>query len=114
LQANNVEPFTSPEIVRTIAACDDIGRAKYERLRARAMVLLMRYAGLRVSDVFTLRGITSRAGTWKNVRSKNDRMIRVELHPDVLKALEVLPHPRRHHGIADCIFRARRQACVAW
>jgi hypothetical protein len=44
LEANDVKPFTSAEIVRIIAACDQIGRANYERLRARAMVLLMRYA----------------------------------------------------------------------
>jgi hypothetical protein len=29
-----------------ITACDAIGRDSYERLRARAMVLLMRYEGL--------------------------------------------------------------------
>ena len=45
LEANDVVPFTSAEIVRIITACDEIGRAKYERLRARAMVLLMRCAG---------------------------------------------------------------------
>jgi site-specific recombinase XerD len=38
LETNDVVPFTSAEIVRIIAACDYIGRAKYERLRARAMV----------------------------------------------------------------------------
>jgi hypothetical protein len=42
------------EIVKIIAACDQIGRSSYERRRARAMTLLMRYAGLRISDVVTL------------------------------------------------------------
>ena len=94
LEPNDVIPYTSAEIVRIIAACDQIGRASYERLRARAMVLLMRYAGLRVSDVVTLSRdhITGRHLEKRTV--KNRRIIRVELHPDVLKALEVLPHPK--------------------
>jgi site-specific recombinase XerD len=54
LEANDVKPYTSEEVVRIIAACDEIGRHSYERLRARAMVLVMRYCGLRISDVVTL------------------------------------------------------------
>jgi integrase len=94
LEANDVVPFTSEEIVRTIAACDQIGRAKYERLRARAMVLLMRYAGLRVSDVVTLSRDQIKGNHLEKRAVKNRRMIRVELHPDVLKALDVLPLPK--------------------
>ena len=48
-------PFTAEEISKIIVACDTFGRAPYERLRARAMILLMRYYGLRVSDVATLK-----------------------------------------------------------
>jgi site-specific recombinase XerC len=94
LEANDVVPFTSEEIVRTIAACEQIGRAKYERLRARAMVLLMRYAGLRVSDVVTLSRDHIKGNHLEKRAVKNRRMIRVELHPDVLKALDVLPLPK--------------------
>src|SRR5579862_2779479 len=54
IEANNVVPFTQEEIVRILAACDQIGRGSYERLRARARALLMRFAGLRISDVETL------------------------------------------------------------
>ena len=53
-EANDVVPYTHDEIVKIIAACDEIGRTSYERRRARAMMLLMRYAGLRISDVVTL------------------------------------------------------------
>src|SRR5437870_1114950 len=38
LEANDIVPFTSEEIVRIIAACDQIGRSVYERLRSRAIV----------------------------------------------------------------------------
>jgi site-specific recombinase XerD len=90
LEANDVVPYSSAEIVRIIAACDEIGRAKYERLRSRAMVLLMRYAG-RVSDVVTLSRDHIKGLRLEKRAVKNRRMIRVELHPDVL---DVLPHPK--------------------
>lgn len=94
LEANDVEPFTLQEIIRIIAACDQIGRASYERLRARAMVLLMRYAGLRISDVVTLSREHIQGNHLVKRAVKNRRLIRVELHPDVLRALEVLPRPK--------------------
>ena len=100
LEANDVKPFRQDEMVRVIAACDFIGRSSYERLRARAMVLVMRYEGLRISDVVTLsrdhvqgRYIVKRA-------VKNRRLIRVELHPDVVRALEKLPRPKA--AAQDC------------
>jgi hypothetical protein len=49
------EPYSQLEIIRILAACDTFGKSSYERLRAKAMVLLMRFYGLRVSDVATLR-----------------------------------------------------------
>jgi len=94
LEANDVEPFTSAEIVRIIAACDHIGRESYERLRARAMVLLMRYAGLRVSDVVTLSRDHIKGRHLVKRAIKNHQLIQVELHQDVLMALDVLPHPK--------------------
>ena len=48
------EPYTLEEVTRIIAACQTFGKAPYERLRAHAMLLLMRRYGLRVSDVATL------------------------------------------------------------
>jgi site-specific recombinase XerD len=94
LEANDVEPFTSDEIVRTLAACDHIGRTRYERQRARAMVLLMRFAGLRVSDVVTLSRDHIRGQHLVKRAVKNRRLIRVELHAEVLRALDALPHPK--------------------
>jgi integrase len=94
LEANDVVPYTLDQIVRIIVACDEIGRAKYERLRARAMVLLMRYAGLRVSDVVTLSRDHINGNRLEKRAVKNHRMIRVELPPEVLRALEMLPHPK--------------------
>lgn len=36
------EPYRTDEVVKVLAACDQIGAGAYERLRARAMVLLLR------------------------------------------------------------------------
>jgi site-specific recombinase XerD len=102
LEANDVVPYTLAQIVRIIAACNEIGRVSYERLRASAMVLLMRYAGLRVSDVVTLSRDHIKGRYLKKRSIKNHRWIMVELHPDVLKALEVLPHPKA--ASRDCRF----------
>jgi integrase len=93
-EANEVMPYTRDEIVKIIAACDEIGRSSYERRRARAMVLLMRYAGLRISDVVTLERNHVR-GVYLGKRTvKNHRTIQVELPRVVLEALDVLPPPK--------------------
>ena len=49
-----VEPYNGSEVAAILSACDEFGRTRYERLRARAMILLLRYTGLRISDVATL------------------------------------------------------------
>ena len=93
-EVNDVVPYTHHEIVKIIAACDQIGRTSYERRRARAMVLLMRYAGLRISDVVTVeRGHVKGAYLVKRT-VKNHRLIQVELPGAVLDALDVLPPPK--------------------
>jgi site-specific recombinase XerD len=93
-ERDEIVPYTSHEVGRIIAACAGIGRDSYERLRARAMVLLMRFAGLRISDVVTL----SREhvqGTYIVKRAiKNGRKLKIELQPVVLQALDALPHPK--------------------
>jgi site-specific recombinase XerD len=94
LEANDVTPYTQAEMVQIIAACDHIGRANYERLRARAMVLLMRYTGLRISDVVSLSKDHVKGRHLEKRAIKNRRMIRMELHPQVLKALELAPRPK--------------------
>jgi len=119
IEANDVVPYTQAEIVQMIAACDQIGKSSYERRRARAMVLLMRYAGLRISDVVTLSRDHIRGSRLEKRAVKNHRMIRVELPPVVLNALEVLPHPkaapqenRRFFSKDDAVLRS--QVKGAW
>jgi site-specific recombinase XerD len=94
IEANDVVPYTQAEIVKIIAACDQVGRNSYERRRARAMVLLMRFAGLRISDVVTLSRDHIRGTRLEKRAVKNHRMIRVELPAVVLTALDLLPQPK--------------------
>jgi len=100
IDANDVKPFTQDEIVRILAACDEIGLYAYERLRARAMVLLMRYTGMRISDVVTLDRSHIQGEYLIKRAVKNHRWIRVKLPAEVLQALERLPLPR--NAPKDC------------
>ena len=49
------QPYTQRRLPGFWFACGTLGNASYERLRAQAMVLLLRFYGLRVSNVATLR-----------------------------------------------------------
>jgi site-specific recombinase XerD len=107
IKPNEVVPYTLREESEILAACDLIGGAKYqrtcavyERLRARAMVLLLRHTALRISDVCTLR---KDAVTWDQERSTWRVFIRTQKSgepvflpiPDGLKlVLDALPLPR--------------------
>ena len=92
-EANDVVPYTREEIVKILVACEAFGRHPYERLRAHGMALLMRYAGLRISDVVTLSRDHIKGTRLEKRAVKNGRMIRVELPTAVLEALNRLPIP---------------------
>ena len=93
-EQNSVVPYTPDQVAAIIAACDKMGRGPYERLRARAMVLLMRFAGLRISDVVTLSREHIHGNYLVKRAVKNGKEIRVELKPFVLQALEATPRPK--------------------
>jgi site-specific recombinase XerD len=93
-EVNDVAPYSHDDIVKIIAACDEIGRSSYERRRARAMVLLMRYAGLRISDVVTLSRAHIQRPYLVKRAVKNNKLIRVELPSAVFEALDRLPPPK--------------------
>ncbi|MBL8215825.1 MAG: tyrosine-type recombinase/integrase [Bryobacterales bacterium] len=86
-------PYTAEEVARIIAACDTFGKVDYERRRARAMILLMRYYGLRVSDVATLERDRVRNGEIFVTAMKNGQQLWLPLYPDIQFALEALPLP---------------------
>src|SRR5260370_11117650 len=92
--------YTQAEIIRSLAACDTFGKYSYERLRARAMILLMRFYGLRVSDVATLKRDRIRDGQIFLHALKNGAPIWLPLYPEVMQSLECLPFPQGTE--ADC------------
>ena len=89
-----VEPYTQSEISAILAACDNFGRTQYERLRARAMVLLMRYAGLRISDVATLERSRIRDGHILLHTQKTGGLVLLPIPSELEEALVSLPLPR--------------------
>lgn len=85
------EPYTQADITAIFAACETAGAQAYERLRWRAMVLLMRFYGLRISDVATLERKRVK-GSQIAVRAiKNGRWLWMPLYPEIAEALERVP-----------------------
>jgi integrase len=88
------EPYEPHEIVKIVAACDTFGRGSYERLRARAMIMVLRHGALRISDVALLKKDRIRNGEIFLRTAKNGKPVRLPVHPDLQAALDVLPAPR--------------------
>jgi len=113
IKPNDIVPYTLREESEILNACERIGGAKYqrtgavyERLRARAMILLLRHTALRISDVSTMR---KDAVLWDESRSTWRIFIRTQKSgepvflpiPDGLKVvLDALPVPR--NAPQDC------------
>jgi len=87
-------PYSSDDISRFLAAAEKLGRTPYERLRARAWVLLLRFTAMRISDVALLERARVRDGQIFVRATKNGKLIFLPLTPDLLDALEHLPRPR--------------------
>ena len=107
LKPNEVVPYTLQEESQILAACDQIGGgkynrsgARYEQLRARAMIMLFRHTALRVSDVSTSRkdavSWDPEKNTWRVFlyTQKTGDPVFLPI-PDSLKlGLDALPLPR--------------------
>jgi integrase len=94
IKPTDKDPYTRNEVIKILAACDQMGRGPYERLRAKAMVLLLRYTALRISDVATLARDRVRNGEIYVRTMKNGNPVRLPVHPELQSALESLPAPR--------------------
>jgi integrase len=100
LQPADRPPYEPNEIARILAACDVMGKCTYERLRAKAMALLLRYTALRIGDVALLERSRVRDGEIFVRAAKNGKPVRLPVHPELQAALEVLPLP--HGSGEDC------------
>ena len=91
--------YTQEEFIRILAACDRVGQGAYERLRARAAILILRHHALRISDVLGLRcdalQFDTRKGQWRLriVTQKNKAKLDHPVSQEVLSALQLLPMP---------------------
>jgi site-specific recombinase XerD len=98
IQPNEVEPYTPAEVGKIVAACSEFGRTDYERQRARAMVLALRYTGLRIGDVAMLaRDRISRDGTrWRIFlhTEKSGKPVFLPIPDELRLALNSTPWPR--------------------
>jgi len=108
IKPNDVEPFTPAEVVAIVTACDLIGRGSYERMRARAMVLTLRYTALRIGDVSMLaRDRISRDGDrWRIFlrTEKNGQPVFLPIPGDMKAALDAVPVPRGCSGVSRYFF----------
>jgi site-specific recombinase XerD len=106
IKPNDVEPFTAAEVGEIIKACDLIGRTPYERRRAKAMVLTLRYTALRIGDVAMLaRDRISEAGNrWRIFlrTEKSGKPVFLPIPGELKDALDALPLPRG--ADRDCRF----------
>jgi site-specific recombinase XerD len=104
LKAPNVEaeptlPFTAAEVSAMLKACDQIEdtRGAMEtvrtRNRARALVLLLLYSGLRISDAIKLERsrLNTKTGDLMIRMMKTREPLYVRLQPHALRALTTLP-----------------------
>jgi integrase len=94
VKPKEVIPYEPNEITRMLAACDAFGRSSYERLRARAMLLLLRYTGLRISDAATLAGDRIKNGQIFLRTKKTGGLVFLPIPQALEEALAALPPPR--------------------
>lgn len=85
-------PYTADEVSRLIAACDRLKNLR-ARLRARALVLLLLYSGLRISDAMKLErsAVDFKTGKVLLRIMKTKQPFYGKLPPEALTALEALP-----------------------
>jgi site-specific recombinase XerD len=96
------QPYTAQEITRILFAAETFGKCKYERLRAKAMLLLMRCYGFRIGDVATLRRDRVNGERIFLYASKNGNPVWAPMFADVKAALDALPLPQGARP--DCPF----------
>jgi len=90
---NQVIPYTPEETASILAACEHIGQQPYERLRARAVLLLLRHTGLRISDALMLRKDQVRNGAVQMFTKKTGGHILLPVPQELEIALACLPLP---------------------
>jgi integrase/recombinase XerD len=80
-------PFSADDMKQILAACD---RYRGNRLRVKAFVLLMRYAGLRIGDTVTLKPERLKENKLLLYTAKTGTPVYIPLPPTVVEALKAI------------------------
>lgn len=108
IRPNDVEPFTQAQVIEIIKAADRIGQGPYERLRARAMVLALRYTALRLGDVAMLARdrVSISKKRWRIFlrTEKNGKPVFLSIPQELKDALDLVPLPRGVSGESQHFF----------
>lgn len=94
IKPKEVDPYTKTELDAILDAAGRIGKADYERLRARAAVLLLRHTALRISDVALLRRDRVEGDQLLIHTKKTGATVRLPLPKELVEALKAVPAPR--------------------
>jgi integrase/recombinase XerC len=87
------EPYSSADVVRILAAAEDMPDA-YSRARAKALVLLLRNTALRIGDITTLRRDAVHGDGILVRTMKTGTPVLLPIPSDLLTSLGNLPEPR--------------------
>ena len=101
IKPNEVVPFTKAEIAAMVRVCDTFGQRTYERLRAKAILLItLRYTALRIGDMSMLAKdrISKDGDRWRIfIRTeKSGQAVFLPVPPDLKAALDGMPPPNRN------------------
>jgi site-specific recombinase XerD len=88
VERTQVRPFSEQEITKLLQACEDF---RGDGTRLRAMILLLRYSGLRIADAVSLTRDRLKNGKLFLYTSKTGTPVWCPLPPDALATLEALP-----------------------
>lgn len=91
IKPNAVVPFTKDELNKIVDAAGKIGKTSYERLRARAAVLLLRHTALRISDVAMLMRDRVEGDQILIHTRKTGATVRLPLPEELVQALAAVP-----------------------
>lgn len=91
---NEKVPYSEEEIISMLKACDRLGNGPYERLRAKACVMLLRFTALRISDIATLERARIVEDSIQVYTRKKKKPVFLPLPHEVVEALKSLPIPR--------------------
>jgi len=90
-------PFPKEEFARVLKACDEYPN-KRNKIRLKALVLLLRYSGLRITDAVTLSKHQIEDGILKLRAAKTGTDVRVPLPPSALAALDAIQTSNYYFG----------------